>query len=141
MRLLTARNLTILMVAMPVAMVALAAVCVGRYLGESLGFELPATIASLFIVVGGMWTGAGIVWSSSHGTKDETAFALATPAEKTVWLGGAVVALAVVGVALYYDFVAHARWVSAFEPLMMCALTIPALAQISVGRRLIGRIR
>jgi hypothetical protein len=135
-RVLTVRNLTCLMIAMPAALVLFVALCVGRYVGPPMRFELAALVVGLLIVVGSMFAGAGVLRSTSHGTKDQTAFALATLGEKTVWIGGAVFSLVVVGVFAYFTFYTSARWPSAFEPLAIWSLAIPPLAQISVGRRL-----
>jgi len=135
-RALTKRNLTVLMIAMLVALPLLTAVCIARYAGVQAGFELPFLLVGLLVLLAGMFAGAGVVWSSSRGPKDQTAFARATLPEKTVWLGGAVVALIYASVNVYFAFYTSASWPSAFEPLMIFALIIPSLAQISVGRRM-----
>jgi hypothetical protein len=121
------------------AMGALAAVCVDRYLGGPMPFAvyLPVLAAALLIVVVGMFAGAVVLWSVARESPSRSAFALATPPERAVLLGASVVAFVVAATFLYFAFTTSARWVSAFEPLIVCALAIPTLAQVWIARRLL----
>ena len=134
-RVVTKPTLRFMLVAMPVAMCILGAISVDRYARQIAPSTLYLSLYILctLVLVIGLFLGVGVVWQASRTTAERGLFSIATPLERAVWIGGAVFGLFIAIVFLCFS---GSRWTQAFEPMMFCALTLPAIAQVSAGRRL-----
>ncbi|MDQ2991931.1 MAG: hypothetical protein M3R30_03790 [Candidatus Eremiobacteraeota bacterium] len=135
---LTRTNLSTMLIAMPVAILALVALAIVHNARPEgwLAVFVSVYVACALVLCGGMFVGAAVVWKAQRDTPSRRVFALATTAERVVWIGGSVVAFLIAVVLLVFA-IRGDSWASAFQPVTICALAVPSIAMISAGRRVL----